>query len=272
MTRSAAARPAPPEDACFKSLGHLVKKSEGSSGTPVFRISTAVLDRHNDRVPPEAVKTENFEKNPVLLWNHDDRVPAIGTCKVYREGDEWFMEPTFDELDELSKTVAAKVKAGTLRTCSIRFRFKEFEFNAEGGLDYAEVELLEVSIVNIPANPEAYRVKANQQPKPKQKNEAAPEETPVEETSSKGLAPEDLEAIRATVTEAMVPVLEQLAALQSALAGDTAQSEDGEPEEPVDEEEKSEGDDEDDVQLSDEDMEELKNFLAPPTPKAKPRK
>jgi len=268
MTRTATARPTPPEDGCFKSLGNLVKKSEGG-GPPVFRMSTEVLDRHWDRVAPDSIKTENFETNPVLLWNHNDMEPAIGTCRVFREGAEWFMEPTFDELDELSKTVAAKVKAGTLRTCSIRFRFLEFDFNAEGGLDYQEVELLEVSIVNIPANPKAIRVKATQQQaKPKQKDNTSTEEAPVEETSAKALEQGDIDAIQAAVTAALAPVLEKLDALQAAISGGTSQSEDGAPEG----EEENDGEPEEDetMEMSDEEAEELKSFLTGrPDPKPK---
>jgi len=268
MTRTATARPTPPEDSCFKSIGNLVKKSEGG-GPPVFCISTAVLDRHSDRVPPDAIKTESFKTNPVLLWNHEDWKPAIGTCDVFREGDEWFMKPTFDGIGELSKEVADKVEAGTLRTCSIRFRFKEFEFNAEGGLDYEDVELLEVSIVNIPANPEAIRVKATQQPtKPKQKNNTSTEEAPVEETSAKALEQGDIDAIQAAVTAALAPVLEKLDALQDAISGVTSQSEDGAPE--GEEEKDGEPEEDETIEMSDEEAEEMKAFLTGrPDPKPK---
>ena len=266
MTRSAAQRAVPPEGNVLKTLGHLVQKDAGAP--PVFRMSSAVLDRHQDRVAPDSIKTGNFEKNPILLWNHDDGEPAIGTCRVFREGDEWLMEPSFDELDALSKTVAAKVKAGTLRTCSIRFRFLDFELNAEGGFDYGEVELLEVSIVNIPANPEAYRVKTNT----KQKDNTTP--PPEAETSAKALEPADLEAIQTAVAAAIAPVLEKLEALESALSGGAATSAEGEAaqvdEEPEDEEEKG---DDDAVEMSEEEAEEMKAFFAPkptkPTPKKK---
>ncbi|ATB41136.1 hypothetical protein CYFUS_006598 [Cystobacter fuscus] len=244
-----------PADSVIKSLGHLVQKSEG--GKPVFRISTQVLDRHRDRVRPNSLKTEAYEGNPVLLWNHDDCEPAVGTARVFREGDEWFMEPTFDEVDELSKTVSAKVKAGTLRTCSIRFRILRYEPNAEGGLDYEEVELLEVSIVNIPANPEAHRVKSQQ---PKQKNDTPP---PAEETPAKALEPADLDAIKAAVAEVLQPVLEKL----DALAAASSKSEGGEEtdtDEAGDEEEKNE----EGMEMTPEEAEEMKAFFNP-TPKKK---
>lgn len=243
-----------PADSVIKSLGHLVQKSEG--GKPVFRISTQVLDRHRDRVRPDSLKTESYEGNPVLLWNHDDREPAVGTARVFREGEEWFMEPTFDEVDELSKTVSAKVKAGTLRTCSIRFRILQYEPNAEGGLDYEEVELLEVSIVNIPANPEAIRVKSQQQPK--QKNDTPP---PAEETPAKALEQADLDAIKAALAEVLQPVLEKL----DALATSAPKSEGGGAgtgtEEVKEEGGEEEGKDEEGMEMTPEEEEEMKAFF-----------
>ncbi|HYH96017.1 HK97 family phage prohead protease, partial [Hyalangium sp.] len=175
--------PLPPEGTA-KALGFLeLTKAEGAvaASAPVFRITSEVLDRVHDRVMGDGAKVENFNRNPILLWNHDSWTPAIGTAKVYRDAaGQWLMEPAFDNIGELSKEIAAKVAAGTLRTCSIRFKYLKHAYNDSGGLDVLEWELLEVSITNIPCNPEAERVK-NANTNPKQKNDnptPAPEETP----------------------------------------------------------------------------------------------
>lgn len=249
----------PPEDGVIKSLGHLVQKDAGAGGMPVFRITSEVLDRHRDRVKLNALKTANFEKNPVMLWNHNDGVPAIGTCRVFQENGEWFMEPTFDGIGELSKDVAAKVAAGTLRTCSIRFRYLKYAYNEEGGLDFEEVELLEVSITNIPANPEALRVKKDG------KQQAQKNDTTAEDTESKALEPADLEAIQAACNECMKPVLESLARIEAALAklAGAAESEQ-EPGDGAAAEKDAGGEDSEDeeVELSDEEAEEMKDFFS----------
>jgi HK97 family phage prohead protease len=212
-------RTQPPADQTFKALGFLVTKAKAEGDAPsepekpVFRLSSEVLDRHRDRVKANSIKTENFNKNPVLLWNHDDCEPAIGTAKVYQQGSEWFMEPTFDGIGTRSQEVAAKVKAGTLRSCSFRFRFLKYAFNEEGGLDYEEVEVLEVSITNVPGNQEALRVKNQNQ----QQNQ-----TPG--TAAKALEQSDVDAISSVLQEALKPVMERLTAIetmcQQMMAGD----------------------------------------------------
>ncbi|HYI01555.1 HK97 family phage prohead protease [Hyalangium sp.] len=247
-------KPQLPTDSVIKSLAYLTPaKAEG--GKPVFRMSTEVLDRHRDRVKPAGLKTENYLKNPVLLWNHQDWDPAIGVCRVFQEGAEWFMEPTFDGIGERSTEVAAKVAAGTLRTCSIRFRILKHSYNEEGGLDYDEVELLEVSITNIPANPEAERVKnQNTNPTPQQKSNTTPEAT-----ASKALEQADVDVIRATVDECLKPLMEKLVAMEALIAKlvPAEASAEEEPEKGADTEDGIE------VELSAEEAEEMKAFFTP---------
>ncbi|RKH03657.1 HK97 family phage prohead protease [Corallococcus carmarthensis] len=133
--------------------------AEGAAGAPVFRITSPNLDRHGDRVL--AVKADGEEVRVPLLWEHNSWSPPVGFARCYREGDAWVMAPVFDEVDELSKTIAGKVKAGSLGACSIGFvPVEEPVPNAEGGFDFPLVELLEVSIVNVPANADAVRLRS----------------------------------------------------------------------------------------------------------------
>ncbi|QDF05014.1 HK97 family phage prohead protease [Myxococcus xanthus] len=135
------------------------KPTEGASG-PVFRITSTNLDRHKDRVL--AIKAKGEEFRTPLLWNHDSWSPAIGYARCFREAGEWVMEPVFDGACDTSKMVAAKVKAGTLDQCSIRFVPCETEPvpNKDGGYDFPLVEVLEVSIVNIAGNQDAVRLRS----------------------------------------------------------------------------------------------------------------
>ncbi|NOJ83447.1 HK97 family phage prohead protease [Myxococcus xanthus] len=135
------------------------KPTEGTTG-PVFRITSTNLDRHKDRVL--AIKAKGEEFRVPLLWNHDSWSPAIGFARCFREAGEWVMGPVFDEACDTSKMVAAKVKAGTLDQCSIRFVPCETEPvpNKDGGYDFPLVEVLEVSIVNIAGNQDAVRLRS----------------------------------------------------------------------------------------------------------------
>lgn len=137
------------------------KPAASADGAPVFRITSTNLDRHRDRVLALKVTGDSF-KVP-LLWNHDSWSPAIGAAMCRREAGEWVMTPVFDGACETSQLVAAKVKAGTLDACSIRFRpapEAEPVPNKDGGYDFPLVEVLEVSIVNIPGNQDAVRLRS----------------------------------------------------------------------------------------------------------------
>ncbi|RKH19139.1 primosomal replication protein N [Corallococcus sp. CA047B] len=141
----------------------LLDGSAPTTGTqaPVFQITSTKLDRHRDRVL--AIKADGPELVVPLLWSHASWEPALGTARCFQEGGVWLMEALFDELDERSKIVAAKVKAGTLNACSIGFipvNGYDPVPNAEGGLDYPLVHLVEGSVVNVGANEDALRVRS----------------------------------------------------------------------------------------------------------------
>ncbi|HZI04311.1 MAG TPA: HK97 family phage prohead protease [Archangium sp.] len=232
-------------------MGQLVRKAEGaeSSGKPVFRITAATLDRHLDRMLSTALKVEHFADNPVVLWNHDDREPAVGTARVYQEGGEWLAEVSFSQVTQRARDVAGLVDDGTLRTCSIGFIVLDYEKNDEGGYTYTLVELVELSITNIPAVREAQRVKTTTG-----KNGDVPPEAPPEGEASKAKALEqgDLDAFAALLDEKLKPVMGLLTQLHASMGTkseeppaeeppeDKAEEEPAPPaEEPPPEEEKS---------------------------------
>lgn len=132
-----------------------------------FRASTPALDRHGSRILPQGIRTEAFDRNPVFLWGHDgygrpDPHAVIGRVIRHRKSPEAFdIEVEFapEEANPRAEQALRLVRAGFLNAVSIGFvplRSHE-ERSAEGKrvLVYDEVELLEVSLVPIPSNPEA---------------------------------------------------------------------------------------------------------------------
>ena len=94
-------------------------------------LSDSSLNRYGYRVLTEGINLESFKKNPIVLYMHfrDEGSPywgenkAIGHWKdIQIDGDVLSAEPVFDEVDELSRTVAAKFKAGTYNAASIGIR------------------------------------------------------------------------------------------------------------------------------------------------------
>ena len=139
-----------------------------------FRASTPAVDRHGTIVRPEGIRTEKFAKNPVFLWGHDgygglvppDPESVIGRVVAWEKSPEAFdvdVEFAPAEVNPRAEMAFRLVKAGFLNAVSIGFlplRWHEERVPGEGGAEevrvvYDEVELLEVSLVPVPSNPEA---------------------------------------------------------------------------------------------------------------------
>jgi HK97 family phage prohead protease len=143
----------------FKSLMLEAKPSPAGDGEMVFLASTAGGDRVGDRVLPKGIRLENYLSNPVLLWDHRRDMPAIGTAKVWADDAGLWMSPKFSEVNPMGAQIGAQVKAGEIRAVSIGFMPMTTTPNQLGGDDILECELLEVTLCNVPCNPEALRVK-----------------------------------------------------------------------------------------------------------------
>lgn len=126
-----------------------------------FVLSDETLDRYGDVIKADGWDLKWFKKNPIALWAHDSRSvignwenvrvegkKLIGTLKFAAKG-------TSDRIDEL----IALVEQGVLRAVSVGFRPLEQEpidkNEPWGGQRYIRSELLETSLVAVPANPAA---------------------------------------------------------------------------------------------------------------------
>jgi len=114
--------------------------------------SDETLDRHGDVVKAEGWKLENFRKNPVLQWAHDPTTPAIGKAKDIKvDGRKLTFTPVFSKATQLAKDVKKLYEEGILKAFSVGYR--ELERNDKG--ETVDQELIEISCVNVPANPNA---------------------------------------------------------------------------------------------------------------------
>ena len=132
------------------------KAHEGDDGSVMIRgmASTADFDRAGDTISAEAWQKgglQNFEKNPIILFNHDYDRP-IGRATGMKAG------PNGLELEcKISKNapgnVAELVKDGVLGAFSVGFRVKDADYIKEtDGLMIKDAELFEVSVVSVPCN------------------------------------------------------------------------------------------------------------------------
>jgi HK97 family phage prohead protease len=121
-------------------------------------ITTPAVDRDKDRVLPQGVKIDNYLKNPVVQWGHDYSSPysTIGrttNIEVTPEGvvADFELRPAVNDQDP-QNVVRLLWEGGWVKAASIGFIPLKGTKNAEGGSDYTESELLEWSLVSIPAN------------------------------------------------------------------------------------------------------------------------
>jgi HK97 family phage prohead protease len=118
-----------------------------ANGDHVYRArlwQTTESDRHGDSIDVSEFQFENYQRNPVVLLHHNHTEPIGRASKVWTEGDSLFADFV------LSSTTAAKEAAtliadGVLSAVSVGFQELE-----KGVLD-----LLEFSLVSVPANPAA---------------------------------------------------------------------------------------------------------------------
>lgn len=130
-----------------------IEKAE--AGKLIAVASTASEDRHGEVVSQEGWDIKAFKKNPVLQWAHDHTEPAIGVAKNIKiEGAgkkaRLVFEPVFHDYTEKAKALKAMVEDGILNSFSVGFRPLEMDGNV-----FTKQELLEISLVNVPANSDA---------------------------------------------------------------------------------------------------------------------
>ncbi len=131
----------------------------GSDRTVKFVITTDDVDRERDVIDPAGVDTSDFEKNPVVLFAHSHHDLPIGKA-VHLSKQPGKIEATVEfateEQNPQAERVFQLVRGGFLNATSIGFRPLEWVFNEERrGVDFTAVELLEFSIVPVPANAHA---------------------------------------------------------------------------------------------------------------------
>ncbi len=135
----------------------ITTKQAAGEDLRTFTISTRSSDREGDILEPAGVVLDNYRKNPIVLWSHaynalpigqSLRIGPVGNLRI--EADVKFA-PT-----EFAQQVKILVDQGFIRTASVGFRsLAPAEPLDTGGYRYTSWELLEWSIVNVPANAEA---------------------------------------------------------------------------------------------------------------------
>lgn len=130
--------------------------TKAADGSFIAVASTNSIDRHGEVVDNNGWDLKSFKKNPVILWAHDHGEPAIGVSKkTWVDGvgkkAKLMIAPVLHELTEKAKAIKALVDAGIIKSLSVGFK----PLDSPDGVTFTKNELLEVSMVNVPANADA---------------------------------------------------------------------------------------------------------------------
>lgn len=124
-----------------------------------FILHDESVNSYGFRMLTEGVMLDDFKKNPVMFYNHDDREMPIGRWENIRiEDGKILAEANFDQGDPRAKEIARKVEEGYISACSVGAWVLESTSDASLYIDGQDAptvtkwSLREVSICNIPAN------------------------------------------------------------------------------------------------------------------------
>lgn len=130
-----------------------VKAAGGSKGLRIAGYANTVdKDRVGDIVLATAWEkgVKEYLKNPIILYQHkhDEPIGRAESVTVDKKG--LFLDAV---ISDAASNVQTLIKDGVLKSFSIGFRIKDADYDKEKDTFFIkEVELLEVSVVSVPAN------------------------------------------------------------------------------------------------------------------------
>ncbi len=129
------------------------KIHKADNGEVTIVASDETLDRMGEVIPLDTWDLKNYKKNPVLLVDHDYKVSNIvGRAKNIKvDGKAMTFTPEFHGITQLAKEVEQMVLSDFAPAVSVGFMPKA---PLKDG-DKPSNELLEISFVSVPANPNA---------------------------------------------------------------------------------------------------------------------
>lgn len=163
LERQKRSKPLVTKRVATKDVVHKTVSSAKTRGLE-FILSTADPDRYDDIIIQSGWELSNFRKNPVALFSHRSDFP-IGSWKNVRVEDnalrgELVLAPkeSSDRISEIHSLVSSDI----LRSVSVGFQPLEYQERKGDtyGIIYERNELIEVSLVAIPANPSAALIQA----------------------------------------------------------------------------------------------------------------
>ena len=153
-----------------KDMQSIVTPVAGQDRVIRYTISTPTVDRDKDTISVDGWDLQNFRKNPIVLWSHEThklpvgRVVEIGVKAQALVADVLFVDADIPVAGPVAEAVYQLSAKGFLSATSVGFAPIDWDFTTDEargandwlpGIDFRRQELRELSIVTVPANPEA---------------------------------------------------------------------------------------------------------------------
>lgn len=123
-----------------------------------FVMSTPEIDRHGEIIDQAGWKLDKYLLNPVVLWGHDQSVPAVGKIvqlEFVNGNLEGTVQFAYKENPD-AKILFDLYAEGYMSAVSVGFMNNKWMYDEEKDLlTLLENELFELSLVNVPANASA---------------------------------------------------------------------------------------------------------------------
>jgi HK97 family phage prohead protease len=118
--------------------------------------SDGSVDRMGDVLVPWGVDLANFKRNPIVLAQHDSSKPIAKCATIGVEGDAVVALIQFPDagVNDLSDQYLRLMKSGVLGAVSVGF-IPVKQQPIDTGWKFTQWELLELSVVSVPANANA---------------------------------------------------------------------------------------------------------------------
>lgn len=147
------------DDTGVARLSPVAAAPDDGSRTVRFVLSDGSTDRMGDRIAVNGWELTQYKRNPTVLWAHDISKPPIGRMtQTFVSGNRLMGDVKFADAATypFADTIYRLVVDSFINAGSVGFRALEWKFSTDPdrpmGIDFKRVELLEFSIVPLPAN------------------------------------------------------------------------------------------------------------------------
>lgn len=117
-------------------------------------VSNATTDRYGESITMEGIDISQVKRNPVVLWSHKySELPIGRIIKLWRSNGNLYATIRLDyDLYDFANVVYQMILRGTINAVSIGGLVKKW---SDDYLTIEELEMVEVSVVPVGANPDA---------------------------------------------------------------------------------------------------------------------